>query len=263
MSDVKSIDSGISVPGHRLAVPILESFPTRGAEISLSLSPSLSPSLSLSFPLSLFPSLPLSFSLSLFLHLAQQKVINYASRESGGSLFPQAQRWASFRQQCGPVYSASLVQRNQRSLVLPSAILFSRARRIDLALGIVSPFVRPRREILPGRTFRRLVTPPPLITPRPQRSSLAVALPGFFETRTLHRASIDARRDLNDTTISVGLFMVARYGNAIAQSWFWRRARPYSIAFKNFLKPTVLWIFYFSASQHQDGSTESCTIHNT
>ena len=35
----------------------------------------------------------------------------------------------------------------------------SRPRRIDPALGIVSLFVRPRREILPGRTFRRLVTP--------------------------------------------------------------------------------------------------------
>ena len=245
---MKSIYSEIIVPGHRLAiVDPRKLLKARCGNLSLSLS--------LPLPSSLPP--PFSLSLSLSLYLAQ-KVINYASRESGGSLFPQAQRWASFRQQCGPVYSASLVQRNQRSLVLPSAILFSRARRIDPALGIVSPFVRPRREILPGRTFRRLVTPPPLITPRPQRSSLAV--PGFFKTRTLHRASIDVRRDLNDTTISVGLFMVARSDNAIAQSWFWRRARPYLIAFKNFLKPTVLLNSLFL---HLSASRWDSILHNT
>jgi hypothetical protein len=83
------------------------------------------------------------------------------------------------------------------ALPVPSAILLSRARRIDPALGIVSPFVRPPREILPGRTFRRLVTPPLHSSFRdPRRSSLAAA-PSPFLSRDTHLApceSTDASR---------------------------------------------------------------------
>lgn len=112
-----------------------------------------------------FLSSSLSLSLSCF---AQQKVINYASRESGGSLFPQARPGEHrFGNNVPGPSLLSNVSCNVTGLVL-SAILFSRARRIDPALGIVSPFVRPRREILPGWTFRRLVTsppPPPILSP--------------------------------------------------------------------------------------------------
>lgn len=113
-----------------------------------------------------------------------------------------------------PTPRQRLVQRNLGQ-VLSSAILsLSRARRIDPALGIVSPFVRPRREILPGRTFRRLVTPPPppivptFIPPRRAARS-SRSSPGQHAPYTV-RAS--TRRDLNDTTIPAGLFMVARSG---------------------------------------------------
>lgn len=121
---IDRFDSGVSVQGHRLAMPNLESFPTRGSLLSFFL------------PLS-----PPCF--------AQQKVINYASRESGGSLFPQARPGEHRFGNNVPGPSLGNVSRNVTGSVL-SAILFSRARRIDPALGIVSPFVRPRREILPG-----------------------------------------------------------------------------------------------------------------
>jgi len=116
-------------------------------------------------------------------------------------------------------------------LPVPSAILLSRARRIDPALGIVSPFVRPRREILPGRTFRRLVTPPLHSSFRdPRRSSLAAAASSPFLSRDTHLAPCESEsmRDLNDIAIPAGLFMVARSPASIAQFRSRRRSRSRS-----------------------------------